>query len=373
VPRLQGRTAYVALLAVGGLDAAGYSVIAPVVPAISEDTGAGPWVIGLLVSFFAIGQALGYPLAGRGVQRRNAAWVLGAALVCMALGDLAFVLGEGLWVYFPARLLQGVGAGGLWLGVVFGVLERFPGEEYRRLTGVLGAYSIGAVAGPALGAIGGIRGPFLAHLGLVCLAAFVVWALGAPKEQPAFGSERAALRTPGFRLASASIILVALSLGTLEGPLPLHFDDLLSQSRIGLLYLATSLMVGLSATLAGRLLPRRALALGVVCLVSGIALAGITDAVSWWLAASAVVGIGLGAGEAGSIGILLESVGTGRIVLAMVVWSQLWAFGYLVGPALAGGVAEALGFGAVGIVPLGAALVVAIAFFRAPGTRPASV
>ena len=85
------------------------------------------------------------------------------------------------------------------------------------------------------------------------------------------------------------------------------------------------------------------------------------------------MGIGLGAGEAGSIGILLETTGTDRIVLAMVVWSQLWAFGYLVGPALAGGVAEALGFGAVGIVPFGAALVVAIAFFRAPGTRPASV
>jgi MFS family permease len=373
VPRLHGRTAYVALLALGGLDAAGYSVIAPVVPAISEETGAGPWVIGLLVSFFAIGQALGYPLAGQGIQRRHAAWVLGLALLCMAVGDLGFVLGEGLWAYFPARLLQGIGAGGLWLGVVFGVLERFPGEEYRRLTGVLGAYSIGAVAGPALGAIGGIRGPFLAHLVLVCLGALVVWRLGAPKERPAFGSERSALRTPGFRLASASIILVALSLGTLEGPLPLHFDDLLSQSQIGLLYLATSLMVGLSATLAGRLLPRSALVLGVVCLVSGIALAGVTGTVPWWLAASAVVGVGLGAGEAGSIGILLETVGTDRIVLALVVWSQLWAFGYLVGPATAGGIADLLGFGAVGIVPFATAVVVVVAFLRAPEARPAPV
>ncbi|MGI8606966.1 MAG: MFS transporter [Gaiellaceae bacterium] len=373
MPRLHGRTAYVALLALGGLDAAGYSVIAPVVPAISEDTGAGPWVIGLLVSFFAIGQVVGYPLAGRGIQRRNAAWVLGLALACMAVGDLAFVLGEGLWVYFPARLLQGVGAGGLWLGVVFGVLERFPGEEYRRLTGILGAYSIGAVAGPALGAIGGIRGPFLAHLVLVCVAAFVVWGLGAPSERPAFGSERAALRAPGFRLASAAIILVALSLGTLEGPLPLHFDDLLSQSRIGLLYLATSLMVGLSAMLAGRVQPRVALALGASFLVGGIALAGATDTVPWWVAASAIVGIGLGAGEAGSIGILLETVGTDRIVLALVVWSQLWAFGYLVGPAAAGGVADALGFGAVGIVPFGAALVVAVAFLRAPKPRATPV
>ena len=59
-----------------------------------------------------------------------------------------------------------------------------------------------------------------------------------------------------------------------------------------------------------------------------------------------------------------------RIVLAMVVWSQLWAFGYLIGPATAGAVADTLGFGAVGLVPLAAALVVAVAFLRAPRPAP---
>jgi hypothetical protein len=50
----------------------------------------------------------------------------------------------------------------------------------------------------------------------------------------------------------------------------------------------------------------------------------------------------------------------------MVVWSQVWAVGYLAGPAVAGGVAESLGFGAIGIVPLAAALIVLAAFAASP-------
>jgi hypothetical protein len=53
-------------------------------------------------------------------------------------------------------------------------------------------------------------------------------------------------------------------------------------------------------------------------------------------------------------------------VIAMVVWSQVWALGYLAGPAAGGGVAEAIGFGAVGLVPLAAALLVVAGFVRSP-------
>jgi MFS family permease len=75
-------------------------------------------------------------------------------------------------------------------------------------------------------------------------------------------------------------------------------------------------------------------------------------------------GLGVGAGEAGSLGVLLESIGVDRIVLAMVVWSQIWAIGYLVGPAIGGGVAEALGYGALGLVPLVASTFVFVGFAR---------
>jgi MFS family permease len=363
--------AYVVLLALGALDAAGYSIIAPVVPEIDEATGAGPAVLGALVACFAVGQLAGYPLGGRGVQRRQATFVLAASLLLIVVGDLGFVLGEGLAVWFPARLLQGIGAGGLWMGISFAVIERFPGQEFQRLTGVLAAYGAGAIAGPAMGAAGGIRTPFLLHLVLVVVLALALAWIGAPRERAAFRSDRAALRSPGFVLASAGILLVALALGTFDGPLPLHFAELLSQAEIAALYVAAAVVAAVCATVAGRLPPRPTLAVATVLIPAAVALAGLTESVAVWVVVGVLFGVGLGIGEAGALGVLLSSVGVERIVLAMVVWSQVWALGYLAGPAAAGGIAEVFGFGAIGLVPLAAALLVGVVFLRAPLARPA--
>lgn len=363
------RFAFAALLGIGALDATGYGIIAPVAPEIAERTGAGPGLIGALVTSFALGQLVGYPLAGRWIERRHASAVLLAALALMAAGDVAFILGDGLWVYFPARAVQGVGAGGLWMGAVFALLERFPGEAYRRLTGLLAAYSVGGVAGPGLGAFGGIAGPFAAHLALVGAAAAVLGLLGAPRERPAFRSDRAALRAPGFVLSSAGVVLVAVGIGTLEGPLPLHFSSRLDQAEVAALYVGVSCLLGASAVAAGYTRPRRVLAAGLVLVPVGIAVVGFTHGVSFWLVGLAVAAVGLGVAEAGSLGVLLDAVGMERMVLAMVIWSLAWGAGYLAAPASAGALAEGLGYSAVSLVPLAGALLVAWALAR---DRPAA-
>ena len=313
---------------------------------------------------------LGYPLGRRGIERRHAVWVLAGSLALVVLGDLGFVLGEGLSVWFPARLVQGV-AGGLWMGVSFAVIERFPGQEFPRLTGVLAAYGAGAIAGPAMGAAGGIRTPFLIHLVLVLVLAVALTQVGPPRERVVFRSDRAALRSPGFVLASAGILLVALALGTFDGPLPLHFAERLAQAEIAALYFASAVVGAVCATVGGHLPPRLTLAVGAVLIPAALAVAGLTESVGVWVVAAVLLGVGLGIGEAGALGILLHSIGVERIVLAMVVWSQVWALGYLAGPAAAGGVAEAFGFGAIGLVPGAAALLVGAVFLRGPLVRPA--
>jgi MFS family permease len=365
--------AYVVLFALAALDSAGYSIIAPVVPEIGDATGAGPGLMGVLVASFAVGQMIGYPLAGRVLQRRHAVAVLLASLALIVVGDLGFILGESLGAYFPARLLQGIGAGGLWIGTAFAIIERYPGEEYRRLTGILAAYGIGAIAGPAIGGVGGIRTPFALHLVLVTVVTLALVAIGTPKEPVKFGSDRAALRTPGFWLASAGILMVSLTLGTFDGPMPLHFAEQLSQAQIAGLYVLAALVSSASATLAGRASPRPVLAGATVLMTLAIALGGATETVGLWVLVAVLLGIGLGTGEAGSLGVLLESIGVDRIVLAMVVWSQVWAIGYLVGPAIGGGVAEAFGYGALGLVPLAASTLVFAAFARLRSEPAASV
>src|SRR6266508_815604 len=259
---------YLSLRALGALDAAGYSVIAPVVPAIADETGAGPGVMGALVATFAIGMALGFVLGGQGVQRRQASFVLGASIVLMAVGSLGFVLGDGhLAAYFAARLVMGIGSGGLWMGVTFATLERFRGSEAGARDA---ADRVGGVAGAGLGAAGGIRAPFLLYFGLTLAAGGAVRLLGKSHQRAVFRSDRTALRTPPFLLSCAGILLVALALGTIEGPLPLHFSTLLSQREISALYVGIAVLVGTSAALTGRFPPRPALAVATGLSVVGL-------------------------------------------------------------------------------------------------------
>ena len=74
------RVAFPILLALAALDAAGYSVIAPVVPEIADATSASPATMGALIAMFPVGMALGFAVAGAGVKRRGTQPVLAAAL-----------------------------------------------------------------------------------------------------------------------------------------------------------------------------------------------------------------------------------------------------------------------------------------------------
>jgi MFS family permease len=360
--------AYPLLLALGALDAAGYSVIVPVAPAIADATGAGPAAIGLLVASFPAGMMAGFWLSARAVERRGVRPVLAASLLLVALSTLCFALGGSLAVYFPARFFMGLGSGGLWIGVTFATLERWPGQEYLCMSRIFAAYSIGGLVGPALGAIGGISGPFLAYLALVLAAIPFVLLAGEPTERRVFSSDRTALRERGFWLAAAAVLFAVLALGMLEGVLPLHFAERLTQAEIGALYVGLSLVVATSAAAAGSQRPRSMIFGAVFLAVAGISLAGAATELTLWLLALLLAAVGIGIGNTGSLGILVESVSVERIVTAMVVWSQLGMLGYLIGPLLGGVVAEGLGFSAIGLVPAALGLVVLALFLTARDT-----
>ncbi|HEV8564967.1 MAG TPA: MFS transporter [Actinomycetota bacterium] len=358
------RIAYPVLMVLGALDAAGYSVIAPVTPAIASATGAGPALIGALVASFPVGIMVGFVLGARGVKRGHSTAVLLLSLGLVALGSLGFVLGHTLEVYFAARLVMGLGSGGVWIGVTFGTLERWPGCEYLCMSRIFSAYAVGAMVGPALGAIGGIRAPFLAYLALLCASAILVVVMGRPTTNRAFRSDFRMLRLPGFWLASSAVLLVVLALGTMDGVLPLHLAERLSQGEIGALYAGASLLVAASAAVAARSRPGPLVLASVALVVSGIAMAGLVDVVPLWIVAFGLAGLGAGAGYTGSAGVLFETVGTERIVTAMVVWSQIGILGYVLGPLAGGAVAQGLGFGAIGLVPAAASALVLVTYAR---------
>jgi MFS family permease len=355
-PREAG--AYPLLLALGALDATGYSVIVPVAPAIADASGAGPATIGLLVASFPAGMVAGFALAGWAVRRYSARALLVVSLALVATGSLGFVLGDSLGVYFASRTLMGLGSGGIWIGVTFDTLERWPGQEYLCMSRVFAAYSVGGLLGPALGGFGGIEGPFLAYLVLVVLALPVVLLVDAPQARREFAADRAVLRTRGFRVAAAAILFAALALGVLEGVLPLHLAERLTQAELGAFYVGASVAVALSATASGGRPPRPLVFAAVVLSVAGIALAGMVASVPLWILAVTLAAVGIGLANTGSLGLLVEAVPVGRIVTAMVVWSQIGIIGYLLGPLTGGLVAEGPGYALIGLVPAAAGVVV---------------
>jgi MFS family permease len=166
------------------------------------------------------------------------------------------VLGHTLGVYFAGRILMGIGSGGLWIGITVAMLERWPGQEYLCMSRVFAAYSAGGLVGPMLGAIGGIRGPFLAFALLVCVAFPLVALLGEPRQRRELTADRAALRLPGFWFASAGICFSVLALGVIEGVLPLHFATHLDQTEIGGFYAATSIVIAAAAAGGARFRPQ---------------------------------------------------------------------------------------------------------------------
>lgn len=351
--RIQQRLSYPLLLLLGATDAAGYSVIAPVIPDIARANHVGGGVTGILVACFGFGQFLGLGLGSVTMGRRSTIATLGAALALALIGDLGFIAGGGLIVYFPARVLQGVGAGGLWLGVTIGVVERFPDRGLPRLLGILTAYSLGGIVGPALGSVGGIRGPFAAHLVIVIACLAGLGQLGPPRA-PVAGDRRAGLRElrgRPFVIASTAVLAVATDLATLEGPLPVHLAVRLTQAQIGLLYAIAAVLLGASAMTTSRLSQRKSIAAGVVIASAGIGILGLVDREGLWIGALALTGVGLGLAEGGALGLLVGSVPEDAIILVTAIWSTFWAGGYLFGSSLSGAAVASLGYGAAGLVP----------------------
>jgi MFS family permease len=144
----------------------------------------------------------------------------------------------------------------------------------------------------------------------------------------------------------------------LEGVLPLHFAERLSQAQIAALYVGASIIVAASAGVSGGMRPRPLVFAAVLLAVAGISLAGMAASVPLWIVALVLAGVGIGLANTGSLGMLVEAVPVERIVTAMVVWSQIGIIGYLLGPLAGGLLAAGPGYAFVGLAPAAAGVVV---------------
>ncbi|GEM_PF-1482230 len=350
------RLAYPILLVLGVTDSAAYSLIGPILPTLRQATGSTDTTMSLLAAAFPLAMLTGFAVAGRLAHARRTGAAMLVGLCCLLVGSLTFVITTALPIMFAARAVMGVGSGCLWIAITFRTLQYWPGQEYLCMSRIYAAYSVGALVGPGLATLGGVRLPFATYATVVLLCLPLVVALPTAKASNVT-RDLTMIRTRGFWTAAIAIMFAITAIGTLDGVLPLHFATRLTQSQIGLAYIATAVLIAVASAVAGNTRPGAALTLGGIGVVGGIALAGASTTVPVWLCALALIGLGAGAAQTGATGILLYAVPTERIVTAMVVWSQMGILGYLIAPAVGGPLAAWLGFQWLGLLPLGAGIV----------------
>jgi predicted MFS family arabinose efflux permease len=207
-------------------EAIGYGVVAPTLPFMARLSGAGEGRIGLLIGIYAAVGLVAAPWLGTVANRHGHRVIVLIGLACLTCASLAFTVAASYPALVLARLVQGFGAAGVWVGCLTLAAELSADATMgKSLSWLTGAWSLGFIIGPALGGIGTLRTPFYLYAGLsACAFAFGLAGL------PVTGGGRPAATLAGiWRLAKRPTLLasgaatlgLAFFYGAIEAFLPL--------------------------------------------------------------------------------------------------------------------------------------------------------
>ena len=99
------------LMATVFVDMIGFTIVLPLLPFYATKMGAQPWVLGPLISIFALAQLLTAPYWGRFSDNYGRRPMIILGLVISAVSYVVFGLATSLWLLFLSRLVQGLGGG----------------------------------------------------------------------------------------------------------------------------------------------------------------------------------------------------------------------------------------------------------------------
>src|SRR5687767_4713255 len=133
------------------IDMAGVLMVIPLLPFYAKTMGAGGFVVGALVSSFAVAQLLSAPMWGRFSDRYGRRPALLVGLGASAVAYIIFAYADSLWVLFLSRIVQGAGGG------TVGVIQAYvtdavePKNRARALGWLSAVTNAGVAIGPVIG------------------------------------------------------------------------------------------------------------------------------------------------------------------------------------------------------------------------------
>jgi len=199
------------------LDAIGFGLIMPVMPALLQEVSGGDiaeaalWA-GLMTGGFAVAQFLFGPVLGNLSDRFGRKPVLLISLAVLSADYVVLALAGSIWLVFAARLVTGAASSTFGTATAYLADISTPQQKARRFGLIGAAFGMGFVLGPALGGLlaeWGTRAPFVAA---ACVAALnLVFGALVMRE-----SLKPADRRP-FRLARANPFGAFRHVGRLPG------------------------------------------------------------------------------------------------------------------------------------------------------------
>ncbi len=391
--------------------ALGFGIAAPALPLYASSFGVSAFLAGTVISVFALARFVAAPGAGAAVGRIGERRVLTSGLAIVSVSSFAAALAQDFGQLLVLRGLGGIGSAMFTVSAMALLLRVVAPNQRGRAAGAFQAgFLIGGVLGPAVGgAVVGlsIRAPFLVYSVTLAVAAVVAWrqlpghvprigtdtgtdqrpagtappALPVEPPSPEAATFRSALRTSPFRAAlAANLTNGFVTFGLRMSLVPLFIVEGLNRSEewSGAAFLVAAVANVIVLTPVSRMSDTRgrrpAMIVGTATTAVGMIM--LAWAGTAWLALVAMGVLGsasafMGSAPAATAGDVAGSGGKGSIIAGFQMTAD---FGAIVGPLIAGLLADALGFTSAflaGAAVAAVALLLAIAMtetLRSSGT-----
>jgi len=380
------------LVAVAFSVAVGFGIVAPAIPVFARSFGVSRTAAGAVISAFAFMRLVSALGVGRLVDRFGERLILATGIAIVAGSSAVAGLARSYDQLLVLRGLGGLGSAMFSVSAVSLLLRVVRPDQRGRASGLFaGGFLLGGVTGPAFGGLVtsySIRAPFFLYAGTLAVAGGIgLYALRNTPLAAKAGSggemQRTglldALRKPAYRAAMAANFADAWAvLGVRSALIPLFVGDVL---KVGIVWVGVGFVVvaGVNAAVllpAGRLADTRGRrpVLMAGCLISafGVLMLALLPSLPGYLAAMVVFGFGSGLLDVAPAAVVGDVV-TGRGGTVVAAYQMSGDAGQVVGPLVAGRLADSLSYGAAFGATAGVLGMAAVLAYAAPETRPAAV
>lgn len=370
--------------------AIGFGLVAPALPTFARSFDVSVTAASIVVSAFAVARLVFAPAAGALLSRigERRVYLVGLWIVAASTGACAFA--NDYWQLVTVRALGGIGSTMFTVSGIALLIHLTPAGVRGRATGLWGtSFLLGTVVGPLVG--GGLitislRAPFLAYAGALIVAILIVWLalrnstlIASAQDDPQPGMPlRVALRDSGYRAALASNFAngwaafgVRVSLVPLFITEVLNKEDSFAGTALAVFAAGNVAMLMFSGRLSDRWGRKPPVLIGLV--VAGLATIsiGYTTSVPAFLLVTAIAGIGTGILSPPQSAAVADVIGTARGGQVLASFQMVADIGAILGPVIAGMLADRLSYTAAFVATGALSLVAALVWLPARETLPA--